>query len=367
VIPLLKIFSIFGTRPDAVKMSPLVRELAKRGEINSRVCVTAQHRQMLDPILDCFNITPDYDLDIMRPGQTLFDITTAVLEGLAPLLQKEKPDRVLVHGDTATAFAASLAAFYLRIPVGHVEAGLRTHNMQSPFPEEANRQLVDVLADMYFAPTEECRQNLLRENKPPGAVYVTGNTEIDALAYTVQKGYAHPLLDWCRGSRLLLMTAHRRENLGEPMRRFFRAIGRIVNEFPDVKVIYPVHMNPPVREAAKEILSGMDRVKLIEPLNVLDFHNFMAASYCILTDSGGVQEGGPGLGKPVIVLRDTTERPEGVAAGTLKLAGTQEEPVYECIKALLTDGAMYRAMSTAVNPYGDGRASEKIVNILLRK
>jgi UDP-N-acetylglucosamine 2-epimerase (non-hydrolysing) len=348
-------------------MSPLVKELASRKEIECRVCVTAQHRQMLDLILDCFGIIPDYDLDIMLPNQTLFDINIAVLNKLAPVLKDEKPDIVLVHGDTTTAFAASLAAFYLQIPVGHVEAGLRTYNMHSPFPEEANRQLVDIIADMYFAPTEDSRKNLLNENKPASNIYVTGNTEIDALAYTVRKDYTHPLLDWCGESRLLLMTAHRRENLGEPMRRFFKAIRRIVNEYPDVKVIYPVHMNPLVREAADEMLSGLDRVKLIEPLNVIDFHNFMAASHFILTDSGGVQEGGPGLGKPVIVLRDTTERPEGVEAGTLVLAGTDEEPVYRHIKELLTNGALYKKMSEAVNPYGDGKASVRIADAIIKR
>jgi UDP-N-acetylglucosamine 2-epimerase (non-hydrolysing) len=362
---MIKVFTVFGTRPDAVKMAPLVKELKSRKEISCRVCITAQHRQMLDIILDCFSIVPDYDLNIMQPNQTLSYITASVMNKIGDVLKIEKPDIVLVHGDTSTAFAAALAAYYMQIPVGHVEAGLRTYNKYSPFPEEMNRQLVDVIADMYFAPTEETRQNLLNENKDDKDIYVTGNTEIDALAYTVKKGYSHPILDWCKGSRLLLMTAHRRENLGEPMRRFFKAIRRIVTEHPDVKVVYPVHMNPLVKEAADEILSGMDRIKLIEPLNVIDFHNFMAASYFILTDSGGVQEGGPGLGKPVIVLRDTTERPEGVKAGTLKLAGTEEEAVYGYIKELLTDEKLYRKMSQAINPYGDGKASQRIADALM--
>lgn len=356
---------VFGTRPEAIKMCPLVLELKSRpDEFETVVCVTGQHREMLDQVLGVFGVVPDHDLAIMKPGQTLFDITSDVLLKIKAVLEKERPDVVLVHGDTTTSFAAALAAFYLQIPVGHVEAGLRTRNLYSPWPEEFNRQAVDVISKWYFAPTEMSRQNLLDEVKPDESIYVTGNTGIDALRHTVREDYANPELDWAEGSRLILVTAHRRENLGEPMHRMFRAIRRAMEERPDTKAIYPIHMNPQVRKAAHEELDGFDRLRIIDPLEVVDFHNFMARSHLILTDSGGIQEEAPSLGKPVLVMRDTTERPEGAEAGTLRLVGTEEDTIYREFSRLLDDPAEYEAMSHASNPYGDGYASERIANIL---
>ena len=357
-----KIMLIFGTRPEAIKMCPLVLELRGRANFKTLVCVTGQHRQMLDSVLDIFGITPDFDLSIMDSGQTLFDITTRVMHGVREVLTAERPDIVLVHGDTTTTFAAALACFYEGVAVGHVEAGLRTYNIRSPFPEEFNRQAVDIISDFSFAPTETARKNLLREGKH--GVYVTGNTGIDALRTTVVADFTHPDLSWAEGFRLVMLTAHRRENLGIPMRRIFAAIRRVVDEFEDLKVIYPVHMNPRVKEAADEMFGGHQRIRLIQPLDVLTFHNFLARSYLILTDSGGIQEEAPSLGKPVLVLRDTTERPEGLDAGTLKLVGTEEADVYNAFKRLLTDKEMYNAMSRASNPYGDGFASIRIADIL---
>ena len=356
---------VFGTRPEAIKMCPLVNELKSRpDEFETVVCVTGQHREMLDQVLRVFGVVPDHDLAIMKPGQTLFDVTCNVLTRLGAVLEEERPDVVLVHGDTTTSFAAALACFYLQIPVGHVEAGLRTRDIYSPWPEEFNRQAVDIITGYYFAPTEASRRNLLDEGKPAERIWVTGNTGIDALATTVREGYSHPELEWARGSRLILITAHRRENLGEPMHRMFRAIRRVMEEHPDVKAIYPVHMNPLVRKAAHEELDGFDRLRIVEPLEVLDFHNFMAASHLILTDSGGIQEEAPGLGKPVLVMRDTTERPEGVEAGTLKLVGTDEGVIYREFSRLLSDADEYARMSRASNPYGDGHASERIASVL---
>ncbi len=359
-----KVMLIFGTRPEAIKMAPLVKELQRRDNIKTIVCVTAQHRQMLDQVLQTFAIHPDYDLNIMKANQTLSQITSRVLEGLESIMQQEKPDLVLVHGDTSTTYAGALAAFYNHIRIGHVEAGLRTYDKYSPFPEEMNRQMVGVLADLHFAPTAKSKENLLREGKAQERVFVTGNTAIDALNTTVSDGYQHPILDWAKDSRLILLTAHRRENLGEPMRRMFHAIFRIVEEHPDVKVVYPIHMNPIVREIAAEVFGNHERIRLIEPLEVFDFHNFIARSHLILTDSGGIQEEAPSLGKPVLVLRDTTERPEGVEAGTLKLAGTDENVIYEEIQELLTNQNAYDAMAHAANPYGDGHASERIADVI---
>lgn len=357
--------TIFGTRPEAIKMAPLVLELNKHSDdIESIVTVTAQHRQMLDQVLDTFDIKPDFDLNIMKDRQTLIDVTTRGLEGLDAVMKEAKPDIVLVHGDTTTTFIASLAAFYNQIAVGHVEAGLRTFNKYSPYPEEMNRQLTGVMADLHFAPTEVSAENLRRENKPEDRIIVTGNTAIDALKTTVREEYAHSVLEKIGTDRMILLTAHRRENLGEPMRNMFRAIKRLVEEHDDVQVVYPVHMNPAVREVANEVLGRDPRIHLIEPLEVLDFHNFAARSFIILTDSGGVQEEAPSLGKPVLVLRDTTERPEGIDAGTLKLAGKEEETIYRMAKELLTDEAAYKAMSKASNPYGDGEASARIVEAL---
>lgn len=361
-----KVMLIFGTRPEAIKMCPLVLEMRKHPELETVVCVTGQHRQMLDQILECFHVEPKYDLSIMQKNQTLFDVTVNILIRVKEVLENEKPDVVLVHGDTSTAFVTALACFYLQIPVGHVEAGLRTYNLYSPFPEEFNRQAVDLISQYYFAPTETSRQNLLKEGKPDEKIFVTGNTVIDALATTVRHDYQHPEIEWAKGSRLLLLTAHRRENLGEPMREMFTAIRRIVDEFPDVKVIYPMHLNPVVREMARACFAGEERVHLIEPLDVLDFHNLMAHSYLILTDSGGIQEEAPALGKPVLVMRDTTERPEGVAAGTLRLVGTDDQQIYAAVRELLTDPAAYHQMEHAVNPYGDGKASQYICDILSR-
>lgn len=359
-----KIMLVFGTRPEAIKMCPLVNELKKRKTIKTIVCVTGQHRQMLEQVLKAFNVKPDYDLSIMKEKQTLFDITTGILEKIKNVLEDEKPDTVLVHGDTTTAFAAALACFYLQIPVGHVEAGLRTYNIYSPYPEEFNRQAVGIVAKYNFAPTELSKQNLLNEGKNPESIYITGNTAIDALKTTVKEDYTSEHLEWAKGSRLIMVTAHRRENLGEPMHHMFRAIRRIIDEHPDVKAIYPIHMNPVVRQAAEEELGGCENIRIIEPLDVLDFHNYLARSYLILTDSGGIQEEAPSLGKPVLVMRDTTERPEGIAAGTLKLVGTNEDIIYRNFKDLLENQSSYDAMSKASNPYGDGFACKRIADIL---
>ena len=355
---------VFGTRPEAIKMCPLVNELKKRPEIRTVVCVSGQHREMLDAVLRAFNVVPDYDLAIMKDRQTLFDITVNILERIRAVLEEVKPDVVLVHGDTSTTFVTALACFYMQIPVGHVEAGLRTYNIYSPYPEEFNRQAVSVIAKYNFAPTELSRENLLREGRKPESIYVTGNTAIDALKTTVRADYTHPELEWAAGSRLIMITAHRRENLGEPMHRMFRAIRRIIEEHPDVRAIYPIHMNPVVREEANAELGGCDRIRIIEPLDVLDFHNFLSRSYLILTDSGGIQEEAPSLGKPVLVMRDTTERPEGIAAGTLRLVGTEEEIIYKNFKELLEDRAAYDKMAHASNPYGDGFASVRIADAL---
>ena len=355
---------VFGTRPEAIKMCPLVNELKGRRGLKTVVCVTGQHRQMLDQVLEAFRVTPDFDLSIMKAGQTLFDITTNILNGIGAVLDEVKPDVVLVHGDTSTTFVTALACFYKQIPVGHVEAGLRTYNLYSPYPEEFNRQAVSILAKYNFSPTELSKENLLREGKDPASIYVTGNTAIDALKTTVREDYTHPELEWAKDSRLILITAHRRENLGEPMHNMFRAIRRVMEEHPDVKAIYPIHMNPAVRVAADEELGGCDRIRIIEPLEVLDFHNFLARSYMILTDSGGIQEEAPSLGKPVLVMRDTTERPEGIAAGTLKLVGTDEQVIYDSFKELLESREAYEAMSKASNPYGDGFACQRIADIL---
>lgn len=359
-----KIMLVFGTRPEAIKMCPLVNELKKRKNIETIVCVTGQHRQMLDQVLEAFSVVPDYDLSIMKDKQTLFDVTVNILERIKTVLEEVKPDVVLVHGDTSTTFVTALACFYLQIPVGHVEAGLRTYNIYSPYPEEFNRQAVSIISQYNFAPTELSRQNLLKEGKNPESIYVTGNTAIDALKTTVRADYTHPELEWADGSRLIMITAHRRENLGEPMRHIFKAIRRVMDEHPDVKAIYPIHMNPVVREIAQEYLGDDDRIHIIEPLDVLDFHNFLSRSYLILTDSGGIQEEAPSLGKPVLVMRDTTERPEGIAAGTLKLVGTEEETIYKEFSRLLSDKDEYEAMSKASNPYGDGHACERIADIL---
>lgn len=359
-----KVMLVFGTRPEAIKMCPLVTELKSRPSLETVVCVTGQHRSMLHQVLDVFSVTPDYDLDIMKDGQTLFDITSAVLEKIKPVLEKEKPDVVLVHGDTSTTFAAALACFYLQIPVGHVEAGLRTHNIYSPYPEEFNRQAVSIVSKYNFAPTEQSAQNLISEGRDPKSVYITGNTAIDALKTTVFEDYENEHLKWAENSRLILITAHRKENQGAPMHEMFRAIRRIIDEYPDTRAIYPIHLNPAVRKVAQEELSGCDRIRLIEPLPVVDFHNFMAKSYLILTDSGGIQEEAPSLGKPVLVMRDTTERPEGIKAGTLRLVGTKESSIYENFKELLEDEKAYSRMSEACNPYGDGTACARIADIL---
>ena len=359
-----KILLVFGTRPEAIKMCPLVNELKKHPEFEVKVCVTGQHREMLEQVLHVFDVVPDYDMSIMKSGQTLFDITSLVLLGMKGIIEECKPDVVLVHGDTTTSFAAALACFYLQVPIGHVEAGLRTNNMASPFPEEFNRQAVDLVTPYYVAPTETARRNLLEEGKPDSQIYVTGNTGIDALATTISEDYRNSHLDWADDSRLILITAHRRENLGEPMHQMFRAIRRLIEEHPDLKAIYPIHMNPLVRDAAHAELDGCERIRLIEPLEVVDFHNFLDASYLVLTDSGGIQEEAPSLGKPVLVMRDTTERPQGVAAGTLRLVGTSEEEIYSQASRLLKDESAYEEMSRASNPYGDGTASKKIASIL---
>lgn len=359
-----KVMLVFGTRPEAIKMCPLVRELQTRGGLETVVCVTGQHRQMLDSVLNTFGVTPEYDLSIMKDKQTLFDVTVNILEKIRGVLEKEQPDVVLVHGDTTTTFVAALACFYMGIKVGHVEAGLRTYNIHSPYPEEFNRQAVGIVSEYNFAPTDLARDNLLREGKRPESIFVTGNTAIDALKTTVRDDYRHEQLDWAKDGRLIMITAHRRENLGEPMHHMFRAIRRIADENPDVRAIYPIHMNPAVRRAADEELGGCDRIRIIEPLDVIDFHNFLSRSYMILTDSGGIQEEAPSLGKPVLVMRDTTERPEGIAAGTLRLVGTSEETIYENFRLLLDSKEEYEKMSRAANPYGDGHACKRIADIL---
>lgn len=359
-----KVMLVFGTRPEAIKMCPLVKELKKRKSLQTVVCVTGQHRQMLEQVLDAFGVIPEYDLSIMKDRQTLFDVTANILDRIRTVLDKEKPDVVLVHGDTSTTFATALACFYLQIPVGHVEAGLRTYDIYSPYPEEFNRQAVSIISRFHFAPTELSKANLLREGKKEASIYITGNTAIDALKTTVRKNYAHPDLEWAAGSRLIMITAHRRENLGEPMKHMFRAIRRVMDEHDDVKAIYPIHMNPLVRKIASEILGNDDRIRIIEPLDVLDFHNFLSRSYMILTDSGGIQEEAPSLGKPVLVMRNTTERPEEIEAGTLKLVGTDEKAIYENFKLLLEDTKAYDEMSKASNPYGDGFACKRIADIL---
>lgn len=364
---MIKVMSIFGTRPEAIKMAPLIKELESRKEIKSVVCVTAQHREMLDQVLATFKIKPDYDLNIMKPGQTLSEITTKALLGLDEIIKDCQPDLILVHGDTTTSFVGALSAFYHQIPIGHIEAGLRTSNKYSPFPEEMNRCMVDVLSDLYFAPTNLSKENLLKENIAENKIYVTGNTVIDAMKTTVTQGYTHPELDWLKeNDKLILLTAHRRENLGEPMRNIFRAVKRITEEDNSIKVIYPIHLNPKIRELAKEILGDSKQIKIIEPLEVFDFHNFQNQAYLILTDSGGIQEEAPSLGKPVLVLRDTTERPEGIEAGTLKLVGTDEETIYTETKNLLTNKEEYEKMAHASNPYGDGNASVYIVDAILK-
>lgn len=358
------IMLVFGTRPEAIKMCPLVNELKTRDNIKTVVCVTGQHRQMLDMVLDTFNVVPDYDLSIMKAGQTLFDITTNILNRIGDVLDEVKPEVVLVHGDTSTTFVTALACFYKQIAIGHVEAGLRTYNIYSPYPEEFNRQAVSIVSKYNFAPTELSKANLVKEGKDESSIYITGNTAIDALKTTVRDDYTHPELEWANDSRFIMITAHRRENLGEPMHNMFRAIRRVMEEHPDVKAIYPIHMNPMVRQAADEELGGCDRIHIIEPLEVLDFHNFLARSFMILTDSGGIQEEAPSLGKPVLVMRDTTERPEGIKAGTLKLVGTDEQVIYENFKLLLEDQNAYVSMSKASNPYGDGLACKRIADIL---
>jgi len=360
-----KVITIFGTRPEAVKMAPLVKELEKRAEIESLVCVTAQHREMLDQVLDIFKIRPDYDLDVMKQGQSLSDVAIRVLQGLDPVLREAKPDLILVHGDTSTTFLASYAAFMQQIQVGHVEAGLRTWNKLSPYPEEMNRQLTGVLSDLHFAPTEWSAGNLRKENKPEERIFVTGNTVTDVFQYTVKKDFRHPALEWAEGKRLVLMTAHRRESQGEPHRNIFRAVRRLADEFEDIAIVYPVHLSPAVKGPAYEMLGGHDRIKLIDPLDVSEFHNFYPHTYMILTDSGGLQEEAPSFGVPVLVLRETTERPEGIEAGTLELVGTDEQRVYERAKALLTDEALYDRMHRSANPYGDGQASRRIVDAIL--
>lgn len=362
-----KVMLVFGTRPEAIKMCPLVKELKSRKNIQTIVCVTGQHKEMLNQVLNAFAVVPDYDLSIMQDKQTLFDITTNILNKIKDVLVKEQPNIVLVHGDTSTTFVTALASFYMQIPVGHVEAGLRTYNIYSPYPEEFNRQAVSILAKYNFAPTELSRDNLIKEGKDPNSVFITGNTAIDALKTTVRSDYKHPELDWADGSRLILITAHRRENLGQPMHNMFRAIRRVLEEFSDVKALYPIHLNPVVRQIAREELSGLDRIRMIEPLDVIDCHNIMARSYLILTDSGGIQEEAPSLGKPVLVMRDTTERPEGILAGTLKLVGTEEQTIYNNFKLLLEDKTEYDKMSNASNPYGDGKAAQRIADIIERQ
>lgn len=359
-----KIMVVFGTRPEAIKMCPVINELKKRNTIETIVCVTGQHRQMLDQVLKTFNVVPQYDLSIMKTNQTLFDITEEILIHIKAVLEKERPDVVLVHGDTSTTFTTALACFYLQIPVGHVEAGLRTYNIYSPFPEEFNRQAVSIISKFNFAPTILAKKNLINEGKREDTIFVTGNTAIDALKTTIEPSYYHPELQWAKNSKLILITAHRRENLGEPMYHMFKAIRRVLDEQENVKAIYPIHMNPQIRKIAEDVFGEDSRIHLIDPLDVLDFHNFMYQSYLILTDSGGIQEEAPSLGKPVLVMRDTTERPEGILAGTLKLVGSSEEKIYKECSTLLTNQNEYNKMAHASNPYGDGHASERIVNIL---
>ena len=361
-----KVMLVFGTRPEAIKMCPLVKELKTRDNIDVKVCVTGQHKEMLQQVLDCFEVVPDYNLEIMKEKQTLFDITTNIISKIKPVLEKEKPDVVLVHGDTTTTFVTALCAFYMQIPVGHVEAGLRTYNLYSPYPEEFNRQATGIIAKYHFAPTEKAKQNLLNEGKDENSIYVTGNTAIDALKTTVKKDYYNEIFDWVGNDRLIMLTAHRRENLGKPLENIFNAVNRISKEYNDIKIVYPVHKNPIIREIANKIFEENKKIKLIEPLEVLDFHNFLAKSYLILTDSGGIQEEAPSLGKPVLVLRDTTERPEGIEAGTLKLVGTEEENIYNNIKLLLDNYTEYEKMSKASNPYGDGLASKRIADIIIK-
>lgn len=361
-----KVMLVFGTRPEAIKMCPLVKELKTRKNIEVKVCVTGQHKEMLQQVLECFDVVPDYNLEIMKEKQTLFDITTNIISKIKPVLEKEKPDIILVHGDTTTTFVTALCAFYMQIPVGHVEAGLRTYNIYSPYPEEFNRQATGIIAKYNFAPTEKAKQNLLNEGKNESQIYVTGNTAIDALKTTVKENYSHPIFNWIGDDRLIVLTAHRRENLGKPLEQMFTAIKRILDEYDDIKVIYPIHKNPLVRETANRIFKDSNKIQLIEPLEVLDFHNFLNKSYLILTDSGGIQEEAPSLGKPVLVLRDTTERPEGLKAGTLKLVGTDSEKIYKETVKLLTDFEEYKKMSDAINPYGDGEASKRIVDIIER-
>ncbi len=364
---MIKVMSIFGTRPEAIKMAPLIKELESRKEIKSVVCVTAQHRQMLDQVLEVFQIVPDYDLNIMKSGQTLSEITTKVLLKLEQIIKEEKPNIILVHGDTTTTFSGALAGFYSQTDIGHVEAGLRTWNKYSPFPEEMNRQMVDRISDMCFAPTKVSKENLVKENIEESKIFITGNTAIDAMKTTIKQNYSHPIFDWLNGSKMILLTAHRRENLGNPMRNIFNAIKKIVDEYDDIKVVYPIHLNPQIREIANQILANNAKIKIIEPLEVIDFHNFINKSYIILTDSGGIQEEAPSLGKPVLVLRNTTERPEGIEAGTLKLVGLNEENIYLEVKKLIEDKEEYNKMSKASNPYGDGFASKKIVDEIIRK
>lgn len=363
MVSLKTVMLVFGTRPEAIKMCPLVKELQNRENIKTIVCVTGQHRQMLDMVLEAFGVTPDYDLSIMEKEQTLFDITGKVMANMSSVLDEVKPDIVLVHGDTTTTFATSLACFYKQIPVGHVEAGLRTYDLYSPYPEEFNRQATGIIAKYHFAPTEKAKQNLLKEGKKEESIFVTGNTGIDALKTTVRENYQHPILEWAKDSRLVLLTAHRRENLVD-LNNMFRAIKRVVDEFPDIKIVYPVHLNPAVQNAAKSIFDNNDQIKLIAPLEVIDFHNFLARCHLVLTDSGGIQEEAPSLGKPVLVMRNTTERPEGIEAGTLKLVGTNEDCIYSAFKQLLTDENEYKKMSLASNPYGDGNSSKIIADII---
>lgn len=362
-----KIMLVFGTRPEAIKMCPLVNELKSRNTIETVVCVTGQHRQMLDQVLETFDVVPNYDLSVMKDKQSLFDITTNILNSIKEVLEKEKPSIVLVHGDTSTTFVTALACFYLQIPVGHVEAGLRTYDIYSPYPEEFNREAVSIIARYSFAPTETARDNLIKEGKDASKIWVTGNTVIDALKTTVRDDYTHPELEWANDSKLIFITAHRRENIGQPMRNMFRAIRRVLDEHQDIKALYPIHMNPLVRQIADEELSDCDRLRIIEPVEVFDCHNLMARSYLILTDSGGIQEEAPSLGKPVLVMRDTTERPEGIMAGTLRLVGTDEEKIYESFKLLIEDKNIYDQMAYANNPYGDGYASKRISDILERE
>ena len=362
---MIKVMTIFGTRPEAIKMAPLIKELEKREETECIVCVTAQHREMLDQVLTTFDIKPQYDLNIMKQGQTLGDITTRSLIALEEIIEHEKPNIVLVHGDTTTTFVGALAAFYKQVDIGHVEAGLRTYEKYSPYPEEMNRQMVSCLADMNFAPTKLSEENLLKEGRKN--IYVTGNTAIDAMATTVKEDYENEILDFAKDKRLILLTAHRRENVGEPMKRIFSAINKLTSEYEDIRVLYPVHLNPIIKNIVDEYLTNNDKVKIVPPLDVLDFHNIINKSYLILTDSGGIQEEAPSLGKPVLVLRDTTERPEGIDAGTLKLVGTKEEDIIRETKELLDNNKKYEKMSKASNPYGDGHASERIVDAIIEK